>query len=85
MYLPNYSGNGYLTHTADATAVGSASEPVYVAANGRLTKGSKYAGGSAVKLNNTSKAGDDAAFYAPTSSGTAGQYLKSGGANTAPS
>jgi hypothetical protein len=37
MYLPNYAGNGYLTHTASASAVGGENQPVYVAANGRIT------------------------------------------------
>ena len=37
MYLPNYAGNGYLTHTASASAVGGDNTPVYVAANGRIT------------------------------------------------
>lgn len=36
-YLPNYSGDGYLTHVPSASAVGSNTEPVYVAANGRIT------------------------------------------------
>lgn len=38
--------------------------------------------GSEVKLNGTTTATAD--FYAPTTSGTAGQYLKSNGANNAP-
>lgn len=44
-YLPNYAGAMYLAHTADNAAKGSASLPVYVAANGRLTactKGSVF-------------------------------------------
>lgn len=36
MYLPNYD-SGYLTHTAGTAAVGSTTQPVYVAANGRIT------------------------------------------------
>lgn len=36
MYLPNHAGTGYLTHVAGTTAVGSTSQPVYVAANGRI-------------------------------------------------
>ena len=44
-----------------------------------------YAGGTAVTLNGTSKASSTASLYAPTASGTAGQLLVSGGANTAPS
>ena len=37
IYIPNYGGDGYLTHTANANAVGSTTQPVYVAANGRIT------------------------------------------------
>lgn len=42
MYLPNYAGNGYFTHTESASAVGSALQPVYVAANGRITAGNSF-------------------------------------------
>lgn len=38
-----------------------------------------YAGGTAVTLNSTSKAGSTASFYAPTAAGTSGQILKSSG------
>lgn len=48
-YLPAYNGTGdmYATHVGGSTAVGDASTPVYVAANGRITKcdatvGSQY-------------------------------------------
>lgn len=37
------------------------------------------AGGTAVTLNGTSKANSTASFYAPTSVGTSGQYLRSNG------
>ena len=40
---------------------------------------STYAGGTAVTLNGTSKAGSTASFYAPEGAGTANQYLKSSG------
>lgn len=40
---------------------------------------STYAGGTAVTLNGTSKAASTASFYAPTTAGTSGQYLKSTG------
>lgn len=36
-YLPNYAGTMYAIHAANNSAVGSGSEPVYVAANGRVT------------------------------------------------
>lgn len=49
-----------------------------------LKKGPKYAGGTAVTLNGTSKSATTASFYAPTSSGTSGQFLKSAGANASP-
>lgn len=38
-----------------------------------------HAGGTAVTLNGTSKAGSSASFYAPTGAGTSGQYLASAG------
>jgi hypothetical protein len=37
------------------------------------------AGGTAVTLNGTSKAGSTASFFAPTTAGTSGHYLKSNG------
>lgn len=38
-----------------------------------------YAGGTAITLNGASKAGATASFFAPTTVGTAGQFLKSNG------
>ena len=38
-----------------------------------------YAGGTAVTLNGASKAGSTASFFAPTTVGTSGQFLKSNG------
>ena len=49
-YLPNYNANMVAVHTGNNNAVGSATQPVYVAANGRVTQGS-YA------LNSTVNAG----------------------------
>lgn len=43
-----------------------------------------YAGGTAVTLNGFSKAKTTASFYAPTSAGTVGYFLKSQGAGDAP-
>ena len=43
-----------------------------------------YAGGTAVTLNGFSKAKSTASFYAPTSAGTVGYFLKSQGAGDAP-
>ena len=62
---------------ADGT-VGSSTQPVYLS-NGLLTPSDTYAGGTAVTLNGTSKAKSTASFYAPTSTGTSGQFLKSSG------
>lgn len=84
LYLPNYNNNMYLVHAGNNNAVGTANKPVYVAANGRVTEGNTYGGGSLVKLNNASKAGAEAAFYAPVAGGTAGQYLKANGVTAAP-
>lgn len=63
---------------------GSSTQPIYL--NGGIpTECSTYAGGTAITLNGTGKGGSTASFYAPTSSGTSGYFLKSGGSNTAPS
>ena len=59
--------------------VGSSTRPVYVTANGVVTAGSTYAGGTALTLNGTSKAGSTASAYAPTSAGTSEQVLTSAG------
>ena len=77
VYLPNYNGAMHLIHAGNNNAVGTSSKPVYVAANGRVTQGSTYAGGTAVTLNGTSKGASTASFYAPTAAGTANQVLKS--------
>ena len=45
---------------------------------------SLYAGGTAVTLNGTDKAASTASFYAPTSYGSSGQFLKSAGENASP-
>ena len=61
------------------SALGSTTKPVYTSAAGTFAECSTYAGGTAVTLNGTSKAGSSASFYAPTSVGSSGQYLKSTG------
>lgn len=61
------------------TAVGTSEKPVYVNEDGVATPGSTYAGGTKVTLNGSGKGGSTASFYAPTSEGAAGQYLKSSG------
>ena len=61
------------------TAIGGSTQPVYVYSDGTITACTKYAGGTAVTLNGSSKAGSTASFYAPTSAGTSGYLLKSSG------
>jgi hypothetical protein len=85
IYLRDHGTTAYLVATTTRSAVGSSTIPVYVNTNGVITACSSYAGGTAITLNGTSKAASTASFYAPTSSGTAGYILKSGGANVAPS
>lgn len=71
-----YTWNG---KQASVAALGSTTKPVYTSAAGTFAECSNYAGGTAVTLNGTSKGGDSASFYAPTSAGTSGYYLKSSG------
>lgn len=84
-YLRDHGADAYLVATTTRDAVGSTSVPVYVSTSGVITECSSYAGGTAITLNGTSKAANTASFYAPTSSGTAGYILKSGGSGVAPS
>ena len=60
-------------------AKGSTTKPVYTSGSGTFAECSTYAGGTAVTLNGTSKAASTASFYAPTTAGTSGYYLKSNG------
>ena len=57
-------------------AAGSTTQPVYLSAANTFATCTTYAGGTAVTLNGTSLAGSTASFYAPTSTGTSGQFLK---------
>ena len=66
------------------SALGSATKPVYISSSGTFTAGNTYAGGTAVTLNGTSKAGNTASFYAPTTVGEDGQLLMSGGSAKTP-
>lgn len=66
-----------------SSTLGSTTKPIYLS-TGTATECSTYAGGTKVTLNGTAKGGSTASFYAPTTSGTAGYFLKSGGSNTAP-
>lgn len=79
--------HGPLTGNADTATtasklttsnLGTSTKPIYLVA-GVATECSNYAGGTAVTLNNASKAASTASFYAPTSAGTAGYILKSAG------
>lgn len=80
--LPN--NTGMIVSLSGSTAKGSGTKPVYVPATGIVTECSTYAGGTAVTLNNASKASNTAAFYAPEAGGTAGYVLIGAGTTTAP-
>ena len=64
--------------------LGSATKPVYISSSGTFSACSAYAGGTAITLNGTSKAGNTASFYAPTTAGEGGQLLMSGGSSGKP-
>ena len=82
IYLPAVTGQ-VVVHTND-TAIGSTTKPVYIAASGVATACSTYAGGTKVTLNNSSKGGSTASFYAPTAGGTSGYILTGAGTTSAP-
>ena len=65
------------------STLGSTTQPIYLAA-GVATACNTYAGGTAVTLNNVSKAANTASFYAPTSGGTSGYPLIGKGTTSAP-
>lgn len=80
-----------INHSAYDASGSSATKPIYISdttVNGYRHISTKlcneYAGGTAVTLNGTSKSANTASFYAPTASGTSGQFLKSAGANKSP-
>lgn len=66
------------------STLGSKTKPVYISSSGTFTACSDYAGGTAITLNGTSKAGSTASFYAPTTVGEDGQLLMSGGSSKTP-
>lgn len=67
-----------------STAIGTSTTPVYWSGSA-FTAGDQYAGGTAVTLNNTSKAKTTASFYAPTAGGANNtQALVGAGTTTAP-
>lgn len=82
---PITTGNRVLVSTstsgtlAYASQLGSTRKPIYIDSNGVLSEGSTYAGGTKVTLNGTDRDELTASFYAPTSAGTLGYYLKSNG------
>ena len=81
--LPN--SDGYLVSSGSInTAVGSSNKPIFISNTGVASECSTYAGGTKVTLNNTDSGANDVSFYAPTGSGTSGQFLKSGGDGIAP-
>lgn len=93
IYAPTAAGsNGQLLTSTGGTPTwligskGNDTVPVYYSADANtFTICKLYAGGTAVTLNNASKAANTASFYAPTASGSKGQLLISKGANSAPS
>lgn len=60
------------------TTIGNENTPIYQD-YGVLKSCSKFAGGTAVTLNDKPKGADVAVFYAPTTAGTNGRLLKSNG------
>ena len=83
-WIININTAGDHTYVVNWKSKGSADTPVYFNANGEPTTASKYAGGTQVTLNGTSKSASTASFYAPTDAGTAGYILKSNGSGKAP-
>lgn len=85
------SGTTFSNSGVRSVATGSANGTISVNTNGTTAdvavKGlgslayssATYAGGTAVTLNGASKAGSTASFFAPTTAGTSGQFLKSNG------
>lgn len=88
----------FVTYLYPSEGLGSKTKPVYLApvTSGGYSNADQayqessayvcdeYAGGTKVTLNGTNKGASDASFYAPTSYGSSGQFLKSAGANAAP-
>ena len=79
-----YAGNGVFSAIGTGSKIGDTNQSIYVAADGTLTAGSLYAGGTAVTLNGVGKGATTASFYAPTGGGTAGYVLIAKGNNTEP-
>ena len=64
-----------------AKNLGGTTTPIYMAADGNLSAGTIYAGGTKLTLNGTSQAGSAATIYAPTTTGTENYILKSNGSS----
>lgn len=69
------SANGTISVNTNGTSADVAVKGLGTLAYSSAT----YAGGTAITLNGASKAGATASFFAPTTVGTAGQFLKSNG------
>ena len=82
-FIGTLQGNADTASKLGTANKGSATKPIYLS-SGTATECSAYAGGTAVTLNGTSKAGATASIYAPTASGTSGYILQSNGNNAAP-
>lgn len=77
------AGANALRDSEGPISKGSVTKPVYFN-NGVPAEANTYAGGTAVTLNNASKASSTASFYAPTSGGTTSQVLVGNGTTSAP-
>lgn len=77
------AGANALRDSEGPISKGSVTKPVYFS-NGVPAEANTYAGGTAVILNNASKASSTASFYAPTSGGTTTQVLVGNGTTSAP-
>ena len=83
-YLPNYDGTTYLAHTANNNAVGSATIPAYVAANGRLTQcnttldvsitgnANTATAASTIAITETARPSSATSYYIPYMTGKSG-------------
>ena len=69
---------------SDGALSSSATKPLYLNSSGVLTAGNTYAGGTAVTLNNSSKASSTASFYAPTTGGNSYSILLGNGTASTP-
>ena len=84
LYAVTFDGNATSATSATTASklgtstVGGSTVPIYLS-NGWPNTCSTYAGGTAVTLNGSDKGASTASFYAPTSAGTSGYYLKSNG------